>query len=337
MTRAALALALALLAAVPGPGTPDLKALERPAGSAVSAPAVSGAQQPTFRGGVEIVNFGVVVTDRRGNFVTDLNPEDFEIVEEGAPQELRLFARGDKTVGTLRGDAEGDRQQLHVGLLFDTSGSMGEDLKLSRSAAIRFLNMLPDADDMTLVDFDTEVRVAKYGQADFPRLVERIRERKPDGWTALYDALGVYLDGAHYDKGRKILVLYTDGGDTRSQTLFGEVLEFVRAADVTVFAIGLLEHQPSSVKAEQRMRLSQITEASGGEAFFPFSMKDVEAAYEKILAQIRAQYSLGYVSTNTKTDGQWRKVEIKVTRPDLRVRTRKGYFAPYKESHPLHD
>jgi Ca-activated chloride channel family protein len=334
MTRGALVLALALLAALPTPGAPGPRAAERPAPSGVEGPAVSGGagQQPTFRAGVEIVNFGVVVTDRRGNFITDLNPDDFEIVEEGEPQQLRLFARGDKTVGTLRGDAEGDRQELHVGLLFDTSGSMGEDLKLSRSAAIKFLNMLPDADDMTLVDFDTEVRVAKYGQADFPRLVERIRNRKPDGWTALYDALGVYLDGAHYDKGRKILVLYTDGGDTRSQVSFGEVMEFVRAADVTVFAIGLLEHQPSSVKAEQRMRLAQITQATGGEAFFPYSMKDVESAYEKILAQIRAQYSLGYVSTNAKTDGQWREVEIKVTRADLRVRTRKGYFAPYKES-----
>ena len=298
--------------------------------ASLTAPAA--AQQPTFRAEVELVNFGVTVTDRRGNFITDLNPGDFEILEEGERQALRLFARGDTTVGTLRGDAEGERQELHVGLLFDTSGSMGEDLKLSRSAAIRFLNMLPDADDMTLVDFDTEVRVAKYGQADFPRLVERIRNRKPDGWTALYDALGVFLDGAHYDRGRKILVLYTDGGDTRSRVTFSEVMEFVRAADVTVYAIGLLEHQSSSVKAEQRMRLQQISEATGGEAFFPFSMKDVESAYEKILAQIRAQYSLGYISTNTKTDGQWRKVEISVTRPDLRIRARKGYFAPYRES-----
>lgn len=289
-------------------------------------------QAQTFRTGVELVSFGVTVTDRRGNFITDLNPEDFVIVEEGDRQALRLFARGDETVGTLRGDSGAERQELHVGLLFDTSGSMGEDLKLSRSAAIKFLNMLPDADDMTLVDFDTEVRVAKYGQADFPRLVERIRNRKPEGWTALYDALGVYLDGAHWDKGRKILVLYTDGGDTRSQSSFSEVMEFVRATDVTVYAIGLLEHQSTSVKTEQRMRLQQITEATGGEAFFPFSMKDVESAYEKILAQIRAQYSLGYVSTNTRTDGQWREVEITVKRPDLRIRSRKGYFAPYKES-----
>ena len=133
------------------------------------------AQQPTFRTGIDLVNFGVTITDKRGNFVTDLNPEDFEIIEEGQKQTLNVFARGDQAEGI----------EMHVGLLFDTSGSMSEDLKLARSAAIKFLNMLPDAKDMTLVDFDTEVRVAKYGQADFPRLVERIRNRKPDGWTAL--------------------------------------------------------------------------------------------------------------------------------------------------------
>ncbi len=292
-------------------------------------------QQPTFRAGVELVNFGVTVTDKRGNFLTDLDAHDFELIEDGQKQTLRLFARGDATVGLL-GTGERDegllRQELHIGLLFDTSGSMSADLKLSRSAAIKFLNMLPDADDMTLVDFDTEVRVAKYGQQDFPRLVERIRRRKPDGWTALYDALGVYLDGAHEDKGRKILVLYTDGGDTRSNVTFSDVMTFVRASDVTVYAIGLLEHQPGSVKNEQRMRLHQITEATGGEAFFPYSMKEVDSAYEKILGQIRAQYSLGYVSSNQKADGHWRKVDIKIRRPDLRIQARKGYFAPYRES-----
>jgi VWFA-related protein len=109
-------------------------------------------------------------------------------------------------------------------------------------------------------------------------------------------------------------------------------MTFVKASDVTVYAIGLLEHQVSSVRNEQRMRLQQITEATGGQAFFPYSMKEVEAAYDKILAQIRAQYSLGYSSTNQRTDGQWRKVEIKVKRPDARIQARKGYFAPYKES-----
>jgi Ca-activated chloride channel homolog len=280
------------------------------------------AQQPTFRTDIDLISFGVTVTDRRGNYLTDLTADEFDIIEEGQKQTVKVFARGDDTESA---------PEMHVGLLFDTSGSMGQDIQLSRSAAIKFLNTLSDAVDMTLVDFDTEVRVARYGQQDFPRLVERIRARKPDGYTALYDALGVYLDGAAEDDGRTILVLYTDGGDTRSTIGFSDLMTLIRASDVTVYAIGFLNNQSSAVRNEQRARLHQIADATGGQAFFPTTMKDVEGMYEKIVAQIRAQYSLGYTSTNTKQDGEWRKVEIKVKRPDVRIQTRKGYFAPYKQ------
>ena len=282
----------------------------------------TSAQQPTFRAQTDLVTFGVTVTDRRGNFVTDLTEDDFEVIEEDRKQTLKYFTRG---TGLDPGP------EMHVGLLFDTSGSMLEDIALARSSAIRFLNTLSDAKDITLVDFDTEVRMSKYGQQDFPRLVERIRSRKPEGFTAMYDALGVYLDGAAEDEGRTILVLYTDGGDTRSTIGFGDLMTLIRASDVTVYSIGFLNNQPTSVRTEQRARLHQIADATGGQAFFPTTMKDVEAAYDKIVAQIRAQYSLGYTSTNTRRDGNWRKVEIRVKRPDARVQSRKGYFAPYQQ------
>ena len=282
-----------------------------------------GAQTPTFRTGIDLATFGVTVVDRKGEYLTNLSLEDFEILEDGQKQAIKYFARGT--------DVE-NGPEMHVGLLFDTSGSMTEDIKLSRSAAIKFLNTLSEAKDMTLVDFDTEVRVAKYGQKDFPRMVERIRGRKPDGETALYDAMGVYLDGASEDEGRKILVLYTDGGDTHSTISFGDLMTLIRASDVTVYSVGFLEH--SRGRIEERAHLMQIAEATGGQAFFPSTMKDIEASYDKVVAQIRAQYSLAYTSTNTKQDGAWRKVEIRVTRPDLKgskILARRGYFAPYQE------
>jgi Ca-activated chloride channel family protein len=281
------------------------------------------AQTPTFRTGIDLATFGVTVVDRKGEYLTDLTAEDFEIVEDGQKQTLKYFARGT--------DLESG-PELHVGLLFDTSGSMTEDIKLSRSAAVKFLNTLSEAKDMTLVDFDTEVRVAKYGQRDFPRMVERIRGRTPDGNTALYDAMGVYLDGASEDDGRKILVVYTDGGDTQSTISFGDVMTLLRASDATVYPVGFLEHSRGHI--EERAHLMQIAEATGGQAFFPTTMKDIEAAYDKVVAQIRAQYSLAYTSTNTKQDGAWRKVEIKVSRNDLKgtkILARRGYFAPYQE------
>jgi Ca-activated chloride channel family protein len=281
------------------------------------------AQTPTFRTGIDLATFGVTVVDRKGEYLTNLNLEDFEILEDGQRQTVKYFARG--------ADIE-NGPEMHVGLLFDTSGSMTEDIKLSRSAAVKFLNTLSEAKDMTLVDFDTEVRVAKYGQKDFPRMVERIRSRTPDGETALYDAMGVYLDGASDDEGRKILVLYTDGGDTHSTISFGDLMTLVRASDVTVYSVGFLEH--SRGRIEERAHLTQIAEATGGQAFFPTTMKDIEASYDKVVAQIRAQYSLAYTSINTKQDGAWRKVEIRVTRPDLKgskILARRGYFAPYQE------
>src|SRR3954470_17190074 len=300
MTRASLVAALLAFAVAAGPS----------------------AQQPLFRSGTDMVGFGVTVTDRRGNFITDLKPEDVEVIEEGTSQAIQLFARGD--------DAE-TAPELHIGLVFDTSGSMGEDITLARSAAVRFLNTLTDAKDMTLVDFDTEIRVSKYEQASFPRLVERIRARKPDGLTALYDALGVYLTGASDDRGRKILVMFTDGGDTRSTTSFSKLVTMLRASDATVYAVGFLEHQSSAVRGEQRQRIAQIALETGGKAFFPTEIKQVEDAYAKILKQIHAQCTIGYVSTNPRQDGRWRKVEIKVKRPDIqgpKVQARKGYFAP---------
>lgn len=275
--------------------------------------------QITFRAGVDLTTFAVTVTDRDGAIVTGLTADDFEVVEERAPQAIAYFAAG---------DAEA-RPPLHLGLMLDASGSMQGDMKLAQGAAIKFLNLLPEAEDITLVDFDTQVRITRYPQRDFPRVVERIRQRKPAGWTAFYDALGTYLDGAGQQDGRKVLVMYTDGGDTRSAMRLGETLELLKASSVTVYAIGLVE-RAGSARLQLQMTLRQIVAATGGQAFFPSAMDDVEEAYAQVLAEIGGQYHLGYVSTNPAADGAWRRVEIRVKRPGVRVRTRPGYFAPYR-------
>ena len=285
--------------------------------------AVAGvhAQQPVFRAETDLVTVGVTVRDRAGMPITNLAQGDFTVLEDGQAQSVSYFARGDQENGAV---------ETHVGLLLDTSGSMGADIELARKAAVRFLNTLTDAVDMTLVDFDTEVRIAKYTQRDFPRMVERIRAKKPLGdQTAFYDALGVYLDGAAEADGRTVLVIFTDGGDTRSSIPFKDIMNLLRATDVTVYSVGFLEHQPSSVRAEQRMRLTQMAEETGGEAIFPLSMKQIEDVYDRVVAGIRAQYTLGYTSSNKATDGRWRRLEVKVAGGARRVLARKGYFAPF--------
>ncbi|MCX6550492.1 MAG: VWA domain-containing protein, partial [Acidobacteria bacterium] len=157
--------------------------------------------------------------------------------------------------------------------------------------------------------------------------------RKPDGMTALYDAIGVYLDGASREDGRRVLVLYTDGGDTNSSMSYSEIQTLLKASDITFYAVGFLTHLSQSVQMDQRMKIRTLAEITGGLAFFPQSIKELEPSYDKVVAEIRAQYTLGYLSTNTRTDGSWRKVEVKVTRPGLRTRTRRGYYAPFRKEH----
>jgi Ca-activated chloride channel family protein len=281
--------------------------------------------QNAFRSRVDLVNVGVTVSDKKGALIQQLTADDFELYEDGAKQVVRYFAAG---------AAVTDAPVLHLGLLLDVSESMGEDLRFSKTASIKFLNTLTDAADVTVVDFDTEVRTARYSQSDFARLIERIRLKKASGSTALYDAIGTYLDGAADQDGRKIMLLYTDGGDTQSSIHYGELVDLLKASDVTIYAIGELEHQSLSTKSRQRAVLQQIADVTGGQAFFPLDVKSLDKAYEMVVAQIRAQYTLGYLSTNDKPDGSWRKVEVRLTRKDahdLRLRSRKGYFARFQK------
>src|SRR5262245_42646320 len=217
------------------------------------------AQTPLFRGQIDLVNLGVTITDRKSGLVTSLEADDFQILEDGRPQTIRYFAGG---------DADAVAAELHLGVLLDVSGSMSDDIAFMRTASIKFLNTLTDAKDITLVDFDTQVRVARYGQNDFARLVERIRQQKLGTYTAMYDAIGVYLDGAAGQDGRKVMLLYTDGGDTRSSLSLRELMDLLKASDVTVFAVGELEHQLQSTRTEQRRVLQQISDVNGRAAAF---------------------------------------------------------------------
>ena len=186
--------------------------------------ALAGQQAPVFRAGVDLVTVGVPGTDRKGALTGTLVRDDFQIYEDGKKQTISYFAAGDA------GDAG---PPMHLGLLLAVSGSMGDDLSFSKTAAIKFLNTLTDAVDITILDFDTEVRAARYSQHEFVRLIERIRQKKASGFTALYDAIGVYLDGAGGQDGRKIMLLYTDGGDTSSSMSFRDLVDLLKASDAT--------------------------------------------------------------------------------------------------------
>lgn len=134
-----------------------------------------------------------------------------------------------------------------------------------------------------------------------------------------------------------MLVLYTDGGDTRSAISWSDTLTLLKASDVTIYAVGFLRHHTPASALAQRRRLEEMAAATGGRALFPRSARDLDAVYGDVLAELRAQYTLGYLSANERTDGRWRAVELKLTRADLkgaRVRSRPGYFARFLEPSP---
>jgi Ca-activated chloride channel family protein len=279
--------------------------------------------QFSYKTWIDVAGFTITVVNRSGDPVSDLKPEDFDVQEDGVKQTVSYFSAG---------AAAEDSVPLHIGLLFDTSESMERDMPFSRNAAIRFLNTFPTAADFTFVGFADEVRAARFSQSEFPRLVERIRSSKAKGRTALYDAVSVYLGSAFDQTGRKVLVIYTDGGDTSSTRTWDETLRLLRASDVTVYPIGFLASRGSG-RFMQQSQLAEMARLTGGRAVFPGTMKELEPMYSEIAAEIHAQYVLGYVPTNAVRDGKWRKVEIRLKRPSserLQLRTRQGYFAPVK-------
>jgi Ca-activated chloride channel family protein len=285
---------------------------------AVSRPAA----RQTFRAGTDVVRVPVVVTGRAGEPVRGLTREDFDLREEGRPQRLEFFAEG----------APGGALPLHLGLLLDTSESMQQDLADAMTASIQFVNAVEESVDVTLVDFDSVVRISRFAPASYPQLFERIRSRKASGMTALYDATGAYIEEAIVQGGQHVLIMYTDGGDSSSSLGIGRLLDLLRlASNVIVYPIGYLGHQRGGGRLEQQMRLGQIARETGGAAFFPGSAREVRGIYDRILRELTSRYTVGYVSSNDAADGRFRKLEVRVTRPgvrDLKVRARTGYYAP---------
>ena len=286
---------------------------------AVDAAGRSRAAQgaPLIRTGVDLVHFNVIVTDKKGAFVHGLSAEDFQVVEEGALQTLSVFAAGNRDVPT----------DLHLGILVDVSGSMG-DLEDVRRITVEILNRLPEATGYTLVIVGDEARVAHFTRAEFGALLDRVRrinQKEPES-TALWDGFRSYIGRVAEQPGRHALVAFTDGRDTSSTATFEHVLRDLRSAAVTVFGVGFGHTNGSA----QGLRLSQVAARTGGITMFPNGPDQMDEVHRRIVTEVRSQYGLGYVSTDGRRDGRWREVRIRLIRPehkDLRVRTRDGYFA----------
>ena len=282
---------------------------------------------PVFAARAEVVNLTVTVLDKEGNLVLDLEAQDFQVYEDGRPQRVEIFGRA-QDGGHPFDPRTNEALVLDLGLLMDTSESMLKELRLSQQSAIRFLEAVPRARDLVTVFFDSDIQVSRYDGEQQQGLIDRIQALKGGGWTALYDAIAVYLSRAEDSGGgRRVLVLFTDGEDSRSVTTLGEVLKMVRSSAVTVYAIAFSQGLTQSRRLPAKAFLQGLAEMTGGEVFSPTSFRDLPAIYDKILQQLSAQYVIGYVSDNPKQDGKLRHLKVEVSERDLSVRHREGYLA----------
>jgi Ca-activated chloride channel family protein len=270
---------------------------------------------------VEVVNLTVIVRDAAGALVTDLNREHFKISEKGRPQEIQIFARA-------RDPGQDERLALDLGLMMDTSQSMLEVLKLSRHAAVRFLETIPRARDLLTIFFDEDIRISRYTSERQQGLFARIQALEGGGFTALYDAITVYLSRVEDTRGRKVLVLFSDGEDSASSVRQSEVLFLVRSSSVTIYPIAVTSLHGTSRGLKSMAFLHQLADLSGGRVYTPTSSRQLRHIYDEILAELEAQYVLGFISDDPTRDGRFRKLKVELSRPKLKVRHRKGYYAP---------
>jgi Ca-activated chloride channel family protein len=292
--RGARALLLASLIAAPAAAEPP------------PSPRPGGASFPV---GLEEVHVALSVRDGRGKVVTDLGADDFQVTEDGRPQKVNLFARGiDEGQDTA---AAREALALDLGLLMDTSESMLKELKLSQQAATRFLEAIPRARELYTIFFDEDIRVSRYDSENQQGLFDRIHAAKGGGNTALYDAIAVYLSRVQDGTGRKVLVLFTDGDDTRSTLNFPDLTKLVRSSRVTIYAIAFGTGPGSGTRSvRSRVVLEQLAAMTGGQVFIPHSSRDLAGIYDRILEDLAAQFVIGYVSDNHARDGKFRKIKV---------------------------
>ncbi len=279
------------------------------------------ADEPTrIQVDVTRVNMLFTVTDKKGRFITDLGKSDFEIIEGKRDQVVQEFT------------AESDLP-LRLGILIDTSNSIRDRFRFEQEASIEFIEsvMRSRVDKAMVVSFDTSAELVSDLIEDTDKLEASIRSLHPGGGTALYDAIFYACrDKLAQDqprhKFRRAIVILSDGDDNQSRYTRDQALEMAQKADVVMYAIST---NMTRAETEGDEVLRYFAQETGGRAFFPFKVEDLEQSFENIANELRHQYNIFYRPEPLLTDGLFHNVDLRVKgRKDLVVRCRRGYYAP---------
>ena len=266
------------------------------------------------------VNLLYTVTDKKGRFVSNLTKDDFEILENKKQQKILEFT------------AETDLP-LRLAILIDTSNSIRERFRFIQEAAINFVTtvMRPGKDRALVVSFDTSPELVADLTDDQVAVTKAIRDLRPGGGTALYDAIffscrDVLMKDQPRDKFRRAVVVLSDGDDNQSRWTREQALEMAHKADAVIYTIST---NITHLETNGDKVLKRYAEETGGIAFFPFKAEDMGQSFENIANELRHQYNVFYRPEPLKTDGLYHAVDIRVKgRKDLVVRARHGYYAP---------
>ena len=300
------------------------KVLQAPPSSAEQNSTHSGAENgdlPKIRVGTNEVNVVFTVTDKHGRRVTDLKQADFRIVDDSKPAtEIRSF------------HAE-TNLPLQVGLLIDASSSVRDRFKFEQESAIEFLNQTVRKryDLAFVVGFDATPEVTQNFTDDTEKLGHGVRELRPGGGTAMYDAIyyacrDKLLKQPQNGPTRRAIILLSDGEDNQSHVTREEAIEMAQRAEAIIYTIST---NVSGTKGAGDKVLERIADATGGRPFFPFQIRDVTNAFAEIQDELRSQYAVSYKPADFKSDGHFRTIEIVANdRKNFRVRARRGYYAP---------
>jgi Ca-activated chloride channel homolog len=270
--------------------------------------------------GVDLVNIPCSVLDKNTNsFVTTLTRDDFTIYEENQKQEIQNFARESNFPLTLA-------------MLVDTSESVAPKLKFEQDAATSFFHsLLRERDRAMLLEFDSGVTLLQDFTSDPNKMAKQIDKLRAAGGTALYDAIYMACDEKLIrERGRKAIIILSDGEDRSSDHTFHQAMEMALRAETTIFAISVSKGGFFGVgnSEEGDTVLKDMARETGGKVFFPFKVEDLHEHFRQINQELRSQYNLGYVSTNPRRDGKYRRIEIKVQEKRYKLNYRKGYYAP---------
>ena len=278
---------------------------------------------PRFNANSTLVLIPVSVTDLSNRFVLGLQRKDFQLFEDG----------GEQTVTHI----SGEDAPLSVGLVFDTSGSMGTKLQTSRQAVAQFLRTMNPQDEAFLVAFNDQAQLA-LGFTNHPEEVEdKLTALQPGGLTAMLDAVNLALHEMKKAKNpRKAILIVSDGGDNHSRYTSAEIQSLVREADIQIYAMGVFEPAVFVGMTAEEISgprlLAEIAEQTGGRAFSAALPSDLPNVATRIGIELRNQYVLAYAPKNQDRNGKYRRVEVKVSQPrglpPLKAHWRLGYYAP---------